>query len=354
MEHAVIDPISLEVMADPVICDGGRKYDRFSAITALIRSPGGFNGEAGVVTRILFDDISLRDIIFERYPEQQQEFKKRREEFRASVEKALAQNNLREAAVKLPFLRQFDKNPVPGEERLEILSQIEKIKTLRTTPEPERPNVSSELSRCLFDVIRFVKRNQANANLIELVEPEFGMNFMRSWTLDVFMGFFIVSTMTEPYLYNVFPLNYPKFQRYIVTNVAKLERKQLLLEHILYILQRSKSDWNLRLHGLQLWFAYKDNPDLKIIADKTYSFFVTHDCSGFMDVRTFAMLARHKHTDSRCRAILDKIILSDCSFTRDLEEAAHYLNTHDPRKQVKKPVLEETPPPKKPRLRPRK
>lgn len=77
------DPITWELMCDPVKASDGRTYDRWTFIdhgSSMKRSP--FDRREDRPLKIEFDDIDVRSRLFYKFPEQETGFRRRRNEFR--------------------------------------------------------------------------------------------------------------------------------------------------------------------------------------------------------------------------------------------------------------------------------
>lgn len=82
-----LDPITGEMLVDPVKCYDGRTYDRWTVIHQA-RYKDRTNGKTLVLA---FDDISVRSRLHDEFPEKEKQCEHRRQEYRT---KALAQARL--------------------------------------------------------------------------------------------------------------------------------------------------------------------------------------------------------------------------------------------------------------------
>jgi hypothetical protein len=112
MDHLTTDrdPLTHEIMADPVICNDNGIYDRFTIIKRLLEEPSGFISEATnkKITRIKNDAKFSRQLIHIDHPEIAAKCEQKRAEFRNSIKMDILEQRHHFISRKLGFLTQFD------------------------------------------------------------------------------------------------------------------------------------------------------------------------------------------------------------------------------------------------------
>lgn len=94
-----MDPLTYERMCDPVKCNDGRTYDRWTIVDRdLVRCPYDSNLKC---FGILVDDLTVRRRLFEEYPEQEDMFGTRRTSYRDEALRHSQNREFNEAIKKL-------------------------------------------------------------------------------------------------------------------------------------------------------------------------------------------------------------------------------------------------------------
>ncbi|OAE28229.1 hypothetical protein AXG93_4492s1200 [Marchantia polymorpha subsp. ruderalis] len=102
------DPITGEIMSDPIKCTDGRTYDRWTIIDhQLVKCPY----DASMVDfRIAFDDIDMRARLFRAFPDKEQAYRARRLAHRQTALDHVRRGEHRDALAKLNHVLQWNAN----------------------------------------------------------------------------------------------------------------------------------------------------------------------------------------------------------------------------------------------------
>ncbi|KAG6557344.1 hypothetical protein Mapa_001272 [Marchantia paleacea] len=100
------DPITGEIMSDPIKCTDGRTYDRWTIIdNHLVKCP---YDSSMLDFRIAFDDIDVRARLFRAFPEKEQTYRSRRQAHKLKALDHARKGEHREALTKLNQVLQWN------------------------------------------------------------------------------------------------------------------------------------------------------------------------------------------------------------------------------------------------------
>ncbi|CAM6093102.1 unnamed protein product [Calypogeia fissa] len=156
------DPITCDTMCDPVKCNDGRTYDRWTVIdNELTQSP--FTRRS---FSIVVDDVDVRSWLFSTFPEQEAQFLSKRIDYRA---KAL--HHLRDQPLEMMAAVQMLKNvlqwaPEDTECRNELQNTLSSITSPSGHVSSSLPQGSETQVLDLNEVLDTIHGSQNNANAI--------------------------------------------------------------------------------------------------------------------------------------------------------------------------------------------
>ncbi|CAM6087623.1 unnamed protein product [Calypogeia fissa] len=156
------DPITCDTMCDPVKCNDGRTYDRWTVIdNGLTQSP--FTRRS---FSIVVDDMDVRSWLFSTFPEQEAQFVSKRIDYRA---KAL--QHLRDHPLEVTVAVQMLKNvlqwaPEDTECRNELTTILSSISTPSGQLSSSLPQGSQGQVPVVSQVLDAMEGSQNNANAI--------------------------------------------------------------------------------------------------------------------------------------------------------------------------------------------
>lgn len=96
------DPITGEIMCDPVKASDRRTYDRWTLLDTKCST--------NLSLSVVFDDIDVRSRLFQKFPDLAQKFKARRNEYRAQALDKASQGRWREALLMLNHVLAWDED----------------------------------------------------------------------------------------------------------------------------------------------------------------------------------------------------------------------------------------------------
>jgi hypothetical protein len=275
MEHELMDLVTREPMIDPVICNDQRAYCRFSVIEALLRASS-FRGKKGEeVHTILFDDHSLRQIIDEKYPETVETRKAKRRELRESIEKHIKEGRPISAWKRLKFLKDFDQNPVEGEQQL-IASQklIEYAELVRKCSGVAFHPSEQQLQQITDTAFNILSEFQEAGYQRETL-CSFGLRYNRfhllHWTLPAKMGLLLLHGLTAKPQDNFF-LNESSQCVEFIRSDAPVEWKRYVLD--VFLLQDTHDSWIDYKLWVRIWVHCVQYPELAESRKRMYDQFM--------------------------------------------------------------------------------
>ncbi|KAL3683687.1 hypothetical protein R1sor_001709 [Riccia sorocarpa] len=129
------DPITGEIMIDPIKCTDGRTYDRWTIIdNNLVKCPY----DASMLDfHIAFDDIDVRARLFRAFPEKEQTYRARRQAHRQTALEHVRKGENRDALIKLNQVLQWNSH----DEECKVARNQVQVQ-LEPTSVPPLPSIS--------------------------------------------------------------------------------------------------------------------------------------------------------------------------------------------------------------------
>lgn len=121
------DPLTAEIMCDPVKCNDGRTYDRWTVIDNHLVQPPFDHSLPGF--SIVVDDVDVRRRLFSRFPEQEEKFRTRRSSHRLEALQHATEAEYGDAVAKLTDVLQWARGDEECSRKLEEVQRT--LKNLR-------------------------------------------------------------------------------------------------------------------------------------------------------------------------------------------------------------------------------
>ncbi|CAM6099628.1 unnamed protein product [Calypogeia fissa] len=138
LENLCTDPITMDLMCDPVKCSDGNTYCRWTVLDNYIMNRSPYDRSINLV--IHCDDINIRRLLFSHFPEQESQFRERRRKHREEALQHVCADPVEvdKAIEKLNNVLTWDPRDAECRTKLaEVLAFVDSIQHPAADPDPD-------------------------------------------------------------------------------------------------------------------------------------------------------------------------------------------------------------------------